>query len=129
MLDLYLAESRILFFREVLESIQKPIIELHVLQCLFVRGSNEKQRKVGLFQILQKERFFHLLWKPSALVGNFTRWPPSCTLQRKSSSTFSVWSIERRAYQKIARMFPIPTNRNRMINTLIIINISLTCKR
>ena len=28
----------------VLESIHRFIIELHVLQCLFVRGSNEKQR-------------------------------------------------------------------------------------
>ena len=37
------------------------IIEVHVLQCLFVRGSNINKGGVALFQISQKERLFHLL--------------------------------------------------------------------
>ena len=30
---------------------------------------------------------------------------------------------------KIARMFPIPTSKNRMMNTFIIVHITLTCKK
>ena len=38
-----------------------------MLICKFVRGSNKKQRRVGvgLFQISQKERRFHLSYQPS----------------------------------------------------------------
>ena len=47
--------------KQVVESIHKFIIELHVLQCLFVRGPDKKNKGgVGLFQISQKERLFHL---------------------------------------------------------------------
>ena len=59
------ADSRILYFSYVLESIHKCIIELLVLQFLFVRGSNKNKGGGGLFQILQKERLFHLFWQPS----------------------------------------------------------------
>ena len=44
LLGLCLADSRILYCWNVLESIHKFIIELDVLQCLFVRGFDERQK-------------------------------------------------------------------------------------
>ena len=66
--------------------------------------------------------------------------PPYCTLQKRSSSPIQFGqeenlpghSIERRAcwfVLKIARLFPIATSRNRMMNTFIIVNITPTYKR
>ena len=48
-------------FWYVLESIQKILIELHVLQCLFIRGRTKNKAVVGLFQISQKKRLLELL--------------------------------------------------------------------
>ena len=45
LLDLCLADSRILYFWQVLKSIHKFIVELHVLQCLFVKGSDKKKEE------------------------------------------------------------------------------------
>ena len=58
LLDLCLANSRILYFWQVLATIHKFIIELHVLQCLFVGGLIERKGGAGFFQISQKERLF-----------------------------------------------------------------------
>ena len=129
MLELCLVNRSILYFRDVLESIHKFIIELNFLQCLFVRGSSEKQRRVGLFQISQKERIFHLLWQPSALVGNLTMWQPFFHPSRKVFLSPSVWLRRKNTWllswklslliflKKIARMFPIPASRNKMMDT------------
>ena len=68
LINLCLADSRILYFWQVSESIHKFIIELHILQCLFVRWSSKKQRR-GLFQISQKEILFHVLYQPSDNVA------------------------------------------------------------
>ena len=65
---------------------------------------------------------------------------PSCALQKRPSSSFQFGqeenipghSTERRAYWfilEVTRMFPILTNRNRMMNTFIIDNITATCER
>ena len=54
----------------------KFIIQLHVLQWLFVRGLMRNKGRVKLFQVLQKERFFHLLRQASALRGNLIMWLP-----------------------------------------------------
>ena len=47
---------------------------------------------VGLFQILQKERLFHLLWQPWAVGGNLTMWlhllPPSVWSRREY-----IWTL------------------------------------
>ena len=53
LLDLCLADSTILYFWYILEPIHKFIIELNVLQSLFVRGSgfNKNKGGLGLFQI------------------------------------------------------------------------------
>ena len=75
MLDLCLADRATFHFWFVLESIHKFIIELHVLQSLFLRRSNKKGG-VGVFQVLQKMRLFHLLWQPSVLGDNLTMWLP-----------------------------------------------------
>ena len=96
LLDLCFVNSRILYFWEVLESIHKFIIELHVLQCLFVKGLIKNKGGIGLFQISQKERPFHFLWQPSTLGGNPTMWLPSCTLQKKAPLSPSV--LPRRGY-------------------------------
>ena len=134
MLDLCLADSRILYFWHILESIHKFIIEPYVLQCLFVRGSNKKQRWGRI--ISQKDRIFHLLWQPSARGGNLTMWTlqerPSSPLQFGQEENIPGHSIEGRAYWfllKIARMFPILTSRNRMMNIFKIVNINPACKR
>ena len=54
---------RILYFWCVLESILKFIIELHVLQCLFVSESNKKRGGIGIFNVSQKDIPFHFLWQ------------------------------------------------------------------
>ena len=86
MLGLGLADSKILYFWYVLESIHKFIIELHVLQCLLVRGSNKKQRRSRIISNLTKGRLFYLLWQPSALGGNLTMYSLYCTFQKSPSS-------------------------------------------
>ena len=62
LLDLCLADSKILYFWYVLKSIHKFIIEVNALQCLFVRGCYKNKGGVGLFQISQKGIIFCLLW-------------------------------------------------------------------
>ena len=144
MVDLYLADSRILCFWNVLESIHKFIVALQVLQCLFVMVSNKKQRKGRIISNFTKGETFSSLMT-SAFGGNLTMWhPPSPpSFLHSSKKTFispSVWprreytwhSVEKRAYWfilKIARMFSIPTSRNRMMNTFIIVDITPTCNR
>ena len=39
------ADSKILYFWQVLESMHKFIIELYVLKCLFIGESNKKPRR------------------------------------------------------------------------------------
>ena len=124
--DLCFDASRILYFWYVLESINRFIIELHVPQCLFVKGSNEKKDKVqvGLFHILQKERLLHLLWQPSASGGSLLQFG-----QEQNIPEHSTESRDYLFFKKIARMFLILTCRNRMMNPFIIVTIIPTCKR
>ena len=61
LLNLGLAGNRILYFWQVLKSIHKFIIELHALQCLFVRGSNKKQRRGRIISNLTKRDFSSLM--------------------------------------------------------------------
>ena len=63
-----------------LESIHLFIIELHVLQCLFVRESNKKQMRGKIISTLTKGETFHHLWQPCAVTSNLTMWSPSWTL-------------------------------------------------
>ena len=60
-LDLFLAGSRIFYFWQVLQFIHKFIIELHVLQCLFVKGSNKKQKRGRFISNFTKRETFSSL--------------------------------------------------------------------
>ena len=132
MLDLCLADSGNLYIWYVLESIHKFVKELHVLQCLFVRESNKKQRS-RIVSNFKKRRLFHFLWQPSALGCNLTMWHPLLPpfkkgiplpfslakkrtyldTQLKTELTYLFWD----------RMFSILTSRNRMMNTFVIVKI------
>ena len=139
MLDLCLADSRILYFWQVLESIHKFIIELY--PPIFVRGSNKKQRRGRIILNFTKRETLFVFYDNQVLLGVISRCGfPSCTLQKRPSSSLQFCqeenipghSIERRAYWfvlKISRMFPISMSRNRMRNAFIIINITPKCKR
>ena len=89
MLDLCFANCRILYFWQVLESVRKFIIELHVLQCLFVKGDNKLERIISNF--IKGETFFYLLWQPSALWGNLTMCLPFFRPAKKAFLSPSVW--------------------------------------
>ena len=58
LLDLCFADSRILYFWQVLESIPKFITEILVLQYLFVRASNRKQRRGRIISNFTKGETF-----------------------------------------------------------------------
>ena len=106
-----LADRRIVFFWQVLESIHKFIIEIHVLECLFVTGSNKKQRKARIVSNFTKGGTFHLLWQPSVLEGNLAMWSPPL------EENIPGYSIERKAYWfalKTAWVLPIPSDRVRI---------------
>ena len=59
-------------------SIHKFIIELHVLQCLFVRGSNKKQRRGRIIS-----NFISYLYQPS---DNIAMWSPFLHPSKKGLS-------------------------------------------
>ena len=59
--------------------------------CAYFKGGVIKNKgDVGLFQISQKERLFHLLWQPSTLGNNLTMWPPSHPSKKGLSFPFSL---------------------------------------
>ena len=90
LLDLCFADRRILYFWQVLESILKFIIELHVLQCLFVSWSNKKQRKSRIISIFTKKETFSSLIT-TKLLGVISQWGcPSLTPQKRPSSPLQV---------------------------------------
>ena len=73
-LDLCLADSRILYFWQesifYLESIQKFVVELHVLQCLFVTASNKKQRRGRIISnFLKGETFTSISYNNQVFLG------------------------------------------------------------
>ena len=61
LLDICLADSRILYFWYILKSIHNFIIELHALQYLYVRGSNKKQRRGRIISNFTKGETFSSL--------------------------------------------------------------------
>ena len=86
LLDFYIAQSRILYFWQFLESIPKFIIQFHALQCLFLRGSNKQQRRGRTISISQKDRLF-IFYENQVLLGViFQSCLVSCTLQETLSS-------------------------------------------
>ena len=93
------------------------------------------------WRILQIFRALFISYDKQVFLGVTSQCDlPSCTHQKMSSSPLQFGqeenipgrSIERRAYWfilKIVRMFSIPTSRNRMMNTFIIVNIIHSYKR
>ena len=97
LLNLGLAGNRILYFWQVLKSIHKFIIELHALQCLFVRGSNKKQRRGRIISNFTKGETFFMSYINQVIILQCG--PHSlhyCTLPKKASLCPSVWA--RREY-------------------------------
>ena len=132
-LNLSLADSRILCFWQVPKSIHKCIIKLHVLQCLFVRGSNKKQKKGRIIS-----NFSPYLSQSS---DNIAMWSPYLHPSKKSLSfPFSLgkkkyiwklnWKESLLIYFENFQGAPCShrQSRNRMMNTFIIVNIALICR-
>ena len=69
--DFCLAESMIFYFWYVLESIHKFIIELHVLQSLFVRRCIKKQRRCSIISNFTEGDNFSFLMTTKCSWG----WP------------------------------------------------------
>ena len=137
-----LADSRILYFWEALESIHRFIIELHVLQCLFARGSNKKQKSGRIISNFIKGVTFHLLWQPSALGGNLTMWRPFLHPPKKAFVSPSLWPRREHNWALnwkesllicFKNCLSVPyshrKSKNKLMNTFIIVNITPTCKR
>ena len=91
LLDICLADSRILYFWYFLKSIQKFIIELHSLQCLFARGSNKKQRRGRIISNSTKEETFSSLMTASTLGSNLIMRSPFLHPSKKTFLSSSVW--------------------------------------
>ena len=121
------------FDRSCLESIHKFIIELYVLQSLFVRGSNEEQRRGRIIS-----NFISYLYQPS---DNIAMWSPF--LHPSKKGLFFPFSLgKKRIYLEtqlkgeLTDLFSKLTghpcshrqSRNRMMNTFIIVNIAPICR-
>ena len=131
-----------LYFWQVLESIHEFILEIDVLQCFFVRGSDEKQRRGRIISNFTKGDFF-ISYINQVLLGIISQCGPSfCTFSIKVFLSLSVWA--RREYiwklnwkESLLIYFEnwqgAPCShrqsRNRMMNTFIIVNITPICKR
>ena len=138
-------DSRILYFWQVLGSIQKFIIQLHALQCLFVRGSNKQQRSGRIIFKFHKRTDFFVFYDNQVLLGVISQCAPSPPPPSPTKKTFlfsSVWA--RREYTWILNWkesllicfencqgvpYSNRRSRNRMMNTFIKVNITPTCKR
>ena len=95
--------------------------------------------EVGLFQISQKETLFHLLYQPSALGDNLNVVPFLSPFQKKAFLSPSVWARREYIWKlnwkeslliRFEKFEGLPCshrqNRNRMMNTFIIINTMIT---
>ena len=92
MLDFCLADSMILYFWYVLESIHKFIIELHALQGLPVRRCNKKQRRCSITSNFTKGDIFSSIMTTKCSWGYLTMWILFLDPPRKAFFSPSVWS-------------------------------------
>ena len=102
-----------------MKSIHKFIIQLHVLQCLFVRGSNKKQKRGRIISNFLKEETFCLLWQPIAL-RIVSMWPFFLHPQGKLTDLLLNWQGVPYSHRQ---------RRNMMIIPFIIVHTTNTCKR
>ena len=108
-LNLGLADSRILHFWQVLESLHKFIIELHALQCLFVRGSNKKQSRGRIISNFISYINKVIILQCGPLLAPFQKMS-FFPLQFGQEDNIFGNSIERRIL-KIDIVLPVPTGR------------------
>ena len=69
LLDLCFADRRTIYFWQVLESVHKFIIEIHILQCLFVRRSNKEQKRGRIISNFTKGKTFSSLMTTKWFCG------------------------------------------------------------
>ena len=133
----------ILYFWQVREFIHKFIIELHVLKCIFVRGSNKKQRRRSIISNFTKwEAFSSLMttkcsWGQSHNVGPLlapsknTFLSPSIWPRKEYTWTLSWEDSLLICFENCQQGVPysIRQSRNRIMDTFIIVNITPTRKR
>ena len=139
LLNLGLADSKILYFWQVLEYIHQFIIELQVMQCLFLRRSNKTQRRGRIISNFTKMETFHLLHQPSGLGDNLAMWSLFLNPSIKGFSfPFSLDKkriyLENQLKEEFTDLFwkfpgyKYKQSTNRMINTFIIVNITPICR-
>ena len=130
-------QTEAFFFWWVLESIIKFIIELHVLQCLFVRGYNKIQWRDTIISNFTKGETLRALW------DNLAMWCPFLHPSKKGlSSSYSLGKkriyLEAELEGEFTDLFwKLPgyslflhrQSRQRMMINLLINKINLTCKR
>ena len=129
-----IADSRILYFWQVLESIHKFIIELHVLQCVFVSPNKKQRRGRIISNFIKGETFSSLIttkcfWEYShnvvPFLAPFQKRHPSVWTRRKY-----IWKLSWKESLLICfqNCQGVPCShrqsRNRMMNTFITVNIT-----
>ena len=130
LLGLCLADSRILYCWNVLESLRKFIIELHVLQCLFVRGFDKRQKSGRIASNFTKRENFASFMTIKCSRGLFYNVASLLALFRLAKKTLNC-KQNLLIYFENSQDVPYShdTSRNSMMNTSIIVNIIPTCKR
>ena len=139
LLNLGLADSKILYFWQVLEYIHQFIIELQVMEWLFLRTSNKTQRRGRIISNFTKKEAFHLLYQPSGLGDNLAMWSLFLNSSIKGFSfPFSLGKkriyLENQLKEEFTDLFwkfvgyRYKQSTNRMINTFIIVNITTICR-
>ena len=117
----------------LLECIHKFIIELHVLQFLFARGSNKQQRRRGINFFVSYDNQVFLVISQCGLFSHSPKraflfssvWP-----QREYTWTLNWKETLLICFENCQGVpYPHKQSRNRMINTFIIVNTIPICKR
>ena len=92
-----IANNRFLYLWLVLESIHKFIAELHVLQCLFVKKSNKKQRRGRVISNFKKGGTFSSLMTTKCFWRAISEYGPLLSPSKKGLSVpFSL--VKKRIY-------------------------------
>ena len=97
LLDLCLADSRIMYFWQVLEFTHKFIVELRALQCLIIKGSNKQQRRSTIIQTFTKEQTFSSLMTTKSSWG----WSHNSAYLLLASSKKDLPLLDRLAKKRI----------------------------
>ena len=122
---------------QVLYSMHKFIIELHVLQYLFVNEPNKQQRSVGIISNFTKRETFFISYNNQLLFGVMSQYSPLLA-PSKNVLPLHFSLVKKEIYwdthmkDKITDLFwklpGVPychrQSRKRMMNTFIMVNIT-----